>query len=160
MNPDSLPLRDIHLPPEIGWWPLALGWWLLLGLLLVAVGLWLWWRHRLPRQDDNVLEEALQTLDSLPRRYPANSKALLRELNVLLRRVAISRYGRKQVAGLVGAAWVAFLDERAGRTLFGGKLAPLLTASPYQPEDQTETQQLQHAIRLWIELQREGGNRV
>ena len=23
-------LRDIHLPPEIGWWPPAYGWWILI----------------------------------------------------------------------------------------------------------------------------------
>ena len=27
-------LRDIHLPPEIGWWPPAYGWWILITALL------------------------------------------------------------------------------------------------------------------------------
>ncbi len=33
----QLPLRDIHLPGSIGWWPPAPGWWLLAGLLLAAL---------------------------------------------------------------------------------------------------------------------------
>ena len=42
-------LRDIALPAAVSWWPLAPGWWLLLGLVLLfalALPLWLWWRHR------------------------------------------------------------------------------------------------------------------
>ncbi|MGB5726303.1 MAG: DUF4381 domain-containing protein, partial [Thiogranum sp.] len=39
MNPGSeLPLRDIHLPDPLSWWPPAPGWWLLL-TLLVAIAL-------------------------------------------------------------------------------------------------------------------------
>ncbi len=31
-------LRDIHLPAEISWWPLAPGWWLLIIVLAVTAG--------------------------------------------------------------------------------------------------------------------------
>ncbi len=27
MEPSELPLRDLHLPDAVGWWPLAPGWW-------------------------------------------------------------------------------------------------------------------------------------
>ena len=44
MNPtidvSQLPLRDIHLPGPIGWWPPAPGWWLVAALVLVAVALY------------------------------------------------------------------------------------------------------------------------
>ena len=48
MNPDSLPLRDIHLPAPLGWWPLAPGWWIVGALvfaLLIAGLIWLWKRQ-------------------------------------------------------------------------------------------------------------------
>ena len=50
MPATPLPLKDIHLPEAIGWWPLAPGWWILLlliGLLIFAVVIWL---RRLARQ--------------------------------------------------------------------------------------------------------------
>ena len=44
MNKDLLQqLRDIHLPVEPGWWPPAIGWWLL-ALMLAAAVAWLAWR--------------------------------------------------------------------------------------------------------------------
>ncbi|MBV1912177.1 MAG: DUF4381 domain-containing protein, partial [Cycloclasticus sp.] len=38
---EELPLRDIHLPDAITWWPPAIGWWLLLAVIIVAAfGCW------------------------------------------------------------------------------------------------------------------------
>ena len=36
----QLPLRDIHLPGAIGWWPPAPGWWLLAALVLAGLALY------------------------------------------------------------------------------------------------------------------------
>jgi hypothetical protein len=49
MNPE-LPLRDIHLPEAITWWPPAPGWWISAVLaiaIIVLVTRWL--RHRVKR---------------------------------------------------------------------------------------------------------------
>ncbi len=37
MDPTQIPLRDLHLPEVIGWWPPASGWWFL--IVLVSAGL-------------------------------------------------------------------------------------------------------------------------
>ena len=36
MDPEQIPLRDLHLPDVVGLWPLAPGWWVL--ILLAAAG--------------------------------------------------------------------------------------------------------------------------
>ena len=33
---NELPLRDIHLPDAVSWWPPAIGWWLL-AIIIVAL---------------------------------------------------------------------------------------------------------------------------
>ncbi len=157
MNPEELPLRDIHLPDPLGWWPLAPGWWLLV-LLMLAVIAWLFWRWRQQQRGEHALDVALHELGYLQGKHGNNTKALLRELSVLLRRVAISQYGRQQVAGLTGDAWVKFLDDKAGKPLFGSKLAHLLTEIPYRPETQAETALVLQATRQWIKLQRGKGH--
>ena len=37
LNPETLNLRDIHLPEAIFWWPLAPGWWILAGATLLFI---------------------------------------------------------------------------------------------------------------------------
>jgi len=34
---NELPLKDIHLPDAITWWPLAIGWWLLIVMVIAAI---------------------------------------------------------------------------------------------------------------------------
>jgi type II secretory pathway pseudopilin PulG len=157
MNPDSLPLRDIHLPAAIGGWPPALGWWLLAALMLGVVGLlgWLWWQRK---GRDSALEAALQTLEQLQRTHRKDPQTLLRELSVLLRRTAISVHGRQAVAGLTGAAWLGFLNQQAGKVLFSKPLGSLLTEQPYRADAPTDTAALVDATRTWIKLQRGKGH--
>lgn len=157
MNPEDLPLHDIHLPDAIGWWPPAPGWWVL-AFLMVAVLLFLIWRWRQQNGGERALELALFELDRLQGKYGKDSKTLLRELSVLLRRAAISQYGRKQVSGFTGQAWVEFLDQKAGKPLFKGKLERFLTEMPYRPETEAETSAILKAIREWIKLQRGKGH--
>ena len=43
MAPDTLVLRDVHVPPAPSWWPPAPGWWLLAGVVvLVLLGIVAW----------------------------------------------------------------------------------------------------------------------
>ena len=160
MNPDAvkptdLPLHANHLVDPIGWWPLAFGWWVLIVLAFVIVGALIWWLVRkIPRRPTE-FNVALRELEHLQAKYPANSTVLLRELSVLLRRLAISHYGRAKVSGLTGSAWVEFLDESVGKPLFKERFEQLLTEQPYRPEAQVETAALAAAIREWIKLQRE-----
>ena len=37
MDPEQIPLRDLHLPEAIGWWPLAPGWWVVIALVAGAL---------------------------------------------------------------------------------------------------------------------------
>ena len=43
-------LRDIHLPKEPSWWPLAIGWWIVIGGVIIALMIGgiiflKWYRH-------------------------------------------------------------------------------------------------------------------
>jgi len=164
MKPESLPLRDIHLPAAIGAWPPALGWWLLALLLLGLGGLSVWyWRKWRQKRAEDVPLIALQAVDKLQRLHRNNSQALLCELSVLLRRIAISLHGREPVAGLTGAAWLGFLDKKAGKILFSKSLGILLTEHPYRADVQAgsaELAALVEAVRTWIKSQQRGKGHV
>lgn len=111
MNPEQLPLRDLHLPPAIGWWPPAPGWWVLLGLLAAALLYAAFlarrrWRHNRPRR------LALRELARVERGHAARPDPvrLGMRLSELLRRAALAYVPRNPVAGMTGQKWLEWLD--------------------------------------------------
>jgi hypothetical protein len=143
----ELPLRDIHLPEPISWWPPAPGWWLLLGLLVLS-GLVVWFIFYL-RKRYALRKAALAELKGICEVYQQrkDSHELVKSISVLLRRVCISQFPRADVAALTGEAWLLFLDsnlsrgrtsrEREDNLRFGFSRGPgrCLIESPYRREE-------------------------
>jgi hypothetical protein len=167
----QLPLRDIHLPGSIGWWPPAPGWWLLAGLLLaglVAFGLYYRsGRHRRAalrtiQRVRAALEqgaepvECLQRVSTTLRRFAmttadAQSVASLRAVGGVAERASSD-----EVAGMIGERWLRYLDSRWQRDEFSRGLGRLLLAAPYA---RPATIERQHAADLtalcaeWLKVQ-------
>jgi hypothetical protein len=128
-------LRDIHLPQPVGLWPLAPGWWMLAGVLVLTVlGVRLWSRRR----RRSLARHALRELDRLAAAPGTDDvQRLATAISALLRRVALLRFGRARVAALHGRAWQDFLSETAPRARRGTRFVPdaglLLSLAPYAP---------------------------
>jgi hypothetical protein len=126
-------LRDWHLPAPVDWWPPAPGWWLLAGLALGAVGLgWTWWWRR--RRRGAAVRAALARLAVLRAELAADGdeRHFTAAVSQLLRRLALTRYPRAEVAGLAGAAWLAFLDASGGGTDFSQGPGRVLAERQYR----------------------------
>lgn len=80
------------------------------------------------------------------------STTILAELSILLRRVAISRYGRQQVAALHGEDWLAFLD-RTGRTEAFTQQGRALLDAPYQRQTSQDAVPLLDLAHHWLRVQ-------
>jgi hypothetical protein len=140
MNPEQLPLRDIHLPEAIGWWPLAPGWWLLIALALIGLGLLLrWYLQRRARGAARRL--ALQHLGRLTAEYEQHRDAVafMAQLSSLLRRTMLAYAPRADVAGLTGDAWLAWLDRDLEAPLFRSGAGRRLLELPYRRPDEEIT---------------------
>lgn len=149
MNPaDSLDLRDIQAAALPEFWPPAPGWWLLAGLLLVA--LVLLGRYLLKQRRQRRLRRRLYAeLDALDGHSPAE---VATGVSMLLRRVALMRYERNQVASLTGRDWLAFLDARGGNGEFVDGVGTVLATAPYAAHDLTNANSaaLIDLARQWI----------
>ena len=152
MDPQKLPLRDIHLPEPVSWWPPAPGWWLVLALVigLAALAVWL---YRRPRRAKAPRRLALRELERISRDYAVHRdpQRLAVQLSVLLRRTAISLFPRAEAAGLTGEAWLVYLDGvlRDGRFTQG--VGRQLASAPYSPATDVDAEALLSLCRDWIE---------
>ena len=133
----SLPLRDLHLPEPVGWWPLAPGWWILLLLLaaLVAYGLTRWYQHH---QRNAARRFALRSLARYEAEYleHRNPVVLGKQLSQLLRRGMLAYAERDEVAGLTGEDWLNWLDRGMPLPYFHTEGGKSLLQLPYRnPQD-------------------------
>jgi hypothetical protein len=144
-------LRDYRLPEPVSWWPPAPGWWALL-LLLAALALWLLWRVRRQLARTAATRQARRELARLRARCASgdDNVACVREVSVLLRRFALARWPRQQVAGLSGSAWLAFLDAHGGNGRFSNGAGRHLADAPYRPRAAVPLPELLDLADDWI----------
>lgn len=158
-DPAQLPLRDIHLPEEISWWPPAPGWWILAGVFLLAgVGVW-YWRGQHERARASAVYAAMRRLHELRAAYQQHDDPLqlVRELSILLRRMSISTTGREESAGLTGEAWLQCLDTCLPEKPFSSGRGRVLIEAPYrQAIDPGELAPLLEICEQWLRAQAGG----
>jgi len=152
--PPELNLRDIALADSVSGWPPALGWWLLLALILLLGGV-AWWGYR--RYQKLALKRAvLAEFAALEARFKQQSELqpLLAELSIFLRRVCLSLPDYRQVecAGLQGEAWLKFLDRALASGEFENGVGRLLLQAPYAPrlDNHLELDELLSLLRRWL----------
>lgn len=144
---------EIVSPADISWLPQTTGWGWLGAVLLALVlrklwrGLRRWYRNRYRR-------EGLQRLQALAGAEPA---AQLREVNKLLKLVAMAAYTRERVASLSGRDWVEFLNRQCPAPAFSAEQCRALADDIYRAErlDSASMSALLTASSNWISQHRE-----
>ena len=133
MPVEPLPLRDIHLPEAVSWWPPAPGWWLLLILSAVIIASITLFKHI--RKRGLLKRTALAELEIIRKQYDDNHDRiqLLKALSALMRRASISFYQRNSSASLTGVEWLQHLDKTAQRREFEKGNGKILATAPYLP---------------------------
>lgn len=151
-----LDLRDIAVPEPVGLWPPAPFVWVLLSVAGVGLALLIWrgvarWRAGAYRRAGLVL------LAQIEARWvtPGHDVVALQELSVLLKRVALAAFPRKQVAPLYGEDWLRFLDRTCEGCTFATGPGELLSAATYARSEGSrintnDGNQLMRLARTWI----------
>lgn len=150
MDPESLPLRDIHLPDPISWWPLAPGWWVLIGVLLIVTPLlvftWFWLKqHRVKRA-------VIREFKAIEAQFYVHNDAhvLAQELSKLARRAALAYDPSRATAAITGTQWWHHLARLSDPSIALSSIQSALHQAPYRAYDDIDSNALLHTYRAWI----------
>ena len=160
-DPASLQnLNNIVLPEAAGWWPLASGWYFLLGFLLIILTWFIYTsvKHRINNRYRRI---ALHQLKLLAQEINKTDKrdTVLRQIPILLKRTALTAYPRRQLASLTGKSWHDFLNSKVGTSSFTESNCNSLdnisySAGSLEKVDAEAASELLKACRHWLKHHR------
>ncbi len=137
MNPEDIPLRDLHLPAPVGWWPPAPGWWLLMAIAAAGL-LWFLWRAWQQWRRAAARRIAMAELKRYAGAYQQDGDlvTLAKRLSELTRRAMLAYAPRDEVASLTGEAWLLWLDRGLAVPVFSTGAGRSLESLPYRRSDE------------------------
>ena len=140
-------LKDLHLMEKPDLWPLAYGWWVLLGFIFLTIiigiiGFIIW--HNRP------VVYAIRKVKKIDQKE-TDDQIYIKKLSQLMRRVAIAADGRPAIAQLSDESWQIFLQQRAPEILTKEE-AYLIAFAPYMSHISNPINRpvLTEHVQLWI----------
>lgn len=110
-------LRDVHLPDTVSWWPLAIGWWVVFAIVVLAtvlLAIFIIRKWQANRYRKTALSE-LADAHTLWRTH--NDTGLyLSSVNDILKKVMLS-LGQSSDISKSGSSWIEILNKFAKRPL-------------------------------------------
>ena len=110
-------LRDIHLPPEIGWWPLAYGWWILITVLFTLTMFAIFFLVKQHRSN-LYKRQALRELHALKKNLgSSNNDRFSYALNIL-KKTCISNHRSVNAVSNNIRDFIVFIRNQSTKSLF------------------------------------------
>ena len=155
MNPEQQKqlleqMRGIHLPEAISWWPLALGWWIVMALCLsiIILGLYKWRKHVRQNIYRKLAENELQAHYEQWQNNKSNS-SYIESANEVLRRSVQHISGESLLSSHSGRQWADTLD-RFNTTPLSENTRFALSEACYQAEPQVDIDELHLQLSTWL----------
>ncbi len=134
-------LHDIEGLNPVSMWPLAVGYWILIGVgigLFVYGCLWVRYYFSWRRKAFGKLKEIEKTLSA-------------EELSLILRKIVLKRFKREECAGLFGEEWLLWLQKRDPKKFYWVEKGKLLLSAPYRPDrSESDIKELIRAAKRWV----------
>lgn len=151
---EELPLRDIHLPDPVSWWPLAPGWWILLLLLITVISLLVYLVKRRDAKQRSPFSLAVKALSEIEKKHSNNEnpQVLIRDVSRFFRQLAVNIKPRSEVAAMTGNEWLTFLDGDMDKKPFTKGPGKVLIDAPYQKQAFVDKDELLNLCHQWIDF--------
>lgn len=130
----TLELRDIHLPTDPSYWPLAPGWWVLIVIALILAYFLLKKLAKI-RKTNHINNLMQQELSAVRESYTKHNDKhqLAVDISTLLNRFVIHVLKDSRASSLTGDSWIAYLNSRVQSEVFDD-FQNELTQAQYQKE--------------------------
>jgi len=147
MNPNQkllADMADIKGLDVVPWWPLAPGWWIVIGVIIaITFGIWLfiWIKAARKRRWQR---QALNELSNI---------TSVKELSVFIRRIALQKFQREECASLSGNDWLKWLKVNDPKKFDWEENGKLLLDAPYSPNGHSGDDELKvliEAVKRWV----------
>ena len=149
-------VKDISGLQDISMFPLAVGWWIIITIILLVGLSFLATFLKKQYYKKSWKFKVINRLDEISNNLAEdNIKNSLQELSEILKRIAIQTYGRKEVAGLTGTKWLKWLEIRDPGSFKWEKNGDLIVNYPFMPEykilaKEKDVKDLAKAIKNWL----------
>lgn len=129
-------MKDIHGLGYISWWPIAPGWWLLIAMVIFfSFAFYLLYQFLLERRRKIAWKiEAENILWKLEKDNNKPIKDKVVSVSILLRKLAMRRFGRSSCARLEGKDWLRWLTQNDPAGFNWEREGQLLIIAPYAPD--------------------------
>ena len=128
--------RDIEGLQEVSIWPLSLGWWLIIAIIVTILSVIIARHIRKTLYQKSWKYKVEKRLDKFSELLnDKNGKRVVSELNEIIKRIAIKEYGRIEVAKLNGKEWLKWLSQHDPKGFNWNKKGEILITYPYMPND-------------------------
>ncbi|NNM59451.1 MAG: DUF4381 domain-containing protein [Legionellales bacterium] len=144
-------LKDIKQPPPVSWWPLAPGWYILLGLVMIiaVIGAYYAYRHFKKWHRKRLVLSQIQALKLWFAEH-ADTQQVASQLSILLKQVVFVSYPPQEVAGLHGEDWLLFLDRVSRSSKYSQGCGRLLMTAPYATQTDENLDDLFQLVKQTI----------
>ncbi|MFT5503262.1 MAG: hypothetical protein ACI8XC_000972 [Gammaproteobacteria bacterium] len=146
----DLPLRSIHDPSAVVWWPPAPGWWILAFFLILA-GILIYllvrfYRHRRLRRECQALFSDIRK----GLREGQSPQEVVGQLTILLRRILMSYKGRQNIANLTDQSWIDELNRLTRQNYFDSHSLRVFGQYRYQRKFEPDIERVLTQCDQWI----------
>lgn len=141
-------LRDIHLPDGVSWWPLAIGWWVVLAIMIAVIVL-LITKAILQQRRKRFARYALTELEDIKHN---DDKDWLIQTHQIMRRASLCYFPKSQVASMDTKHWVILLYQ-TGSDIWTQQSLQLLEEGVYRNPDTIDDEhkeQFLYQASLWL----------
>lgn len=146
----SQQLRDVHMPEQLGWWPLAYGWWVLIVCIVIAIisSIVCVVRHK---RRNYYRKQALEQLQRCYSDWQSQQDTVsyLQAVNAILKRSTLHIGGASTLVKLTGQRWVDGLNRLVKKPI-SALTEVALSVECYQAESTVDVEVVQRDVTQWL----------